>query len=37
MSIHDNETISKVYPDSNPMAPQEPETHRLNKLAEIEA
>ena len=35
MSIYDNETISKIYPDLNPMAPQEPETYRLKKT-EIE-
>ena len=36
MSIYDNET-SKIYPDSNPKAPQEPQTYRLKKLTEIEA
>ena len=36
MSIFDNET-SKIYPDLNPTAPQEPQRHRLNKLSEIEA
>ena len=35
MSIYDNE--SKIYPDSNPTAPQEPQTYRLKKLTEIEA
>ena len=35
MSIYDNET--KIYPDLNPMAPQEPQSYRLNKLSEIEA
>ena len=35
MSIYDNET-SKISPDPNPTAPQEPQTHRLNKLSEIE-
>ena len=37
MRIYDNETTSKVYPDLNPMTPQEPQTCRLKKLAEIEA
>ena len=36
MSIYDNET-SKIYPDLNPTAPQEPQTYRLKKLTEIEA
>ena len=36
MSIYDNET-SKIYPDSNPMTPQEPQTYRLQKLTEIKA
>ena len=35
MIIHDNET--KIYPDLNPTAPQEPQSYRLNKLSEIEA
>ena len=35
MSIYDNET--KIYPDLNPMAPQEPQTYRLKKLSKIEA
>ena len=35
MSIYDNET--KIYPDLNPTAPQEPQTYQLNKLSEIEA
>ena len=35
MSICDNET--KIYPDLNPTAPQEPQSYRLNKLSEIEA
>ena len=34
MSIYDNET--KIYPDLNPTAPQEPQLYRLNKLSEIE-
>ena len=37
MSIYDNETTSKIYPDLNPTAPQEPQTYRLKKLTEIEA
>ena len=35
MSIYDNDT--KIYPDLNPSAPQEPQTYRLKKLTEIEA
>ena len=35
MSIYDSET-SKIYPDLNPMAPQELQTYRINKLTEIE-
>ena len=35
MVVYDNET--KIYPDLNPRAPQEPQTYRLNKLFEIEA
>ena len=35
MSIYDNET--KIYPDLNPTAPQEPQIYRLNKLPKIEA
>ena len=35
MSIYDNDT--KIYPDLNPLAPQESQTHRLKKLTEIEA
>ena len=31
MSIYDNET-SKIYPDLNPTAPQEPQTYRLKKF-----
>ena len=34
MSIYDNE--KKIYPDLNPIAPQEPQLYRLNKLSEIE-
>ena len=34
MSIHDNET--NIYPDLNPIAPQEPQIYRLKKLTEIE-
>ena len=33
MSIYDNDT--KIYPDLNPRAPQEPQTYRLQKLTEI--
>ena len=36
MSIHDNETTSKIYPDLNPMVPQELKTYRLKKLTEIQ-
>ena len=36
MSIYDNETI-KIYPDLNPMTPQELQAYRLKKLTEIEA
>ena len=35
MSIYDNET--KIYPDLNPSAQQEPQTYRLQKLTENEA
>ena len=35
MSIYDNET--KIYPDLNPTAPQEPQTYWLKKLTEIKA
>ena len=35
MSIYNNET--KIYPDLNPIAPQKPQSYRLNKLSEIEA
>ena len=35
MSIYDNET-TKIYPDLNPTAPQEPQIYHLNKLSEIE-
>ena len=34
MSIYGNET--KIYPDLNPTAPQEPQTYHLNKLSKIE-
>ena len=34
MRIYDNET--KIYPELNPTAPQEPQLYRLNKLSEIE-
>ena len=35
MSVYVNET--KIYPDLNATAPQEPQTYRLNKLSETEA
>ena len=35
MSIYDNET--KIYPDLNPIAPQETQTYRMKKLTDIEA
>ena len=35
MSVYNNET--KIYPDLNPSAPQEPQAYRLRKLKEIEA
>ena len=35
MSIYDNET--KLYPDLNSTAPQEPQSYRFNKLSDIEA
>ena len=35
MTVYNNET--KIYPDLNPSAPQEPQAYRLNKLSEIEA
>ena len=34
MSIYDNET-SKIYPDVNPTAPQEPRAYRLKKIRHI--
>ena len=37
MSIYNNETTSKIYPDINRTAPQEPQTHRLKKLTKVEA
>ena len=33
MSIYNNDT--KIYPDLNPSAPQEPQSYRLNKLRHI--
>ena len=36
MSIYDNETTSKIYPDLNPTTLQEPQTYRLKKITEIE-
>ena len=35
MSVYENET--KIYPDLNTTAPQEPQAYCLNKLSEIEA
>ena len=35
MSIYDNET--KIYPDLNPTALEEPQTYRLKRLSEIKA
>ena len=35
MSVYENKT--KIYPDLNPAAPQEPQTYCLNKLSETEA
>ena len=35
MSIYDNE--SKIYPDLDSTAPQDPQAYHLNKLSEIEA
>ena len=35
MSVYDNET--KIYPDINSTAPQDPQSYHLNKLSEIEA
>ena len=35
MSIYDHE--SKIYPDLNPTAPQEPQAYRLKKVTEIKA
>ena len=37
MSICENETPTKIYPDFNPMATQEPKTYCFKKLTEIEA
>ena len=37
MSLFDNETTSKIYPDLNPTAPQEPQTNCLKELTKIEA
>ena len=34
MSIYDNDT--KIYPDLNSSAPQEPQIYQLQKLTEIE-
>ena len=35
MRIYNNET--KIYPDLNPTAPEEPQSYHLDKLSEIEA
>ena len=35
MSVYVNET--KIYPDLNPTAPQEPQSYRSNKLSKTEA
>ena len=35
MSIYDNDT--KIYPDLNPSAPEEPQAYLLKKLPETEA
>ena len=35
MSICGNK--SKIYPDLNPTAPEEPQAYRLKKLTELEA
>ena len=35
MNIYDNG--SKIYPDLNPTAPQEPQAYRLKKMTEVEA
>ena len=37
MSIYDNNETSKIYPDLNSTAPQEPQTYHLIKLTGIEA
>ena len=34
MGIHNNKT--KIYPDLNPVAPEDPQTYRLKRLTEIE-
>ena len=34
MNIYYNK--SKIYPELNPTAPQEPQSYRLNKLSEVE-
>ena len=36
MSLYNNETTSRIYPDLNPTAPLEQQTYRLKKLTEIE-
>ena len=35
MSIYNNKT--KIYPDLNPTAPQEPQTYHIKKLTETDA
>ena len=35
MNVYDNET--NIYQDLNPTALQKPQSHRLNKLSEIDA
>ena len=37
MSMHGNETTSKMDPDLNPTTLQEPQTYHLKKLTETEA
>ena len=32
MSIYDNETTRKIYPDLNHTAPQEPQTYHFKKI-----
>ena len=37
MNIYYNEITSKIYPELNPITPQEPQTYRLKKLTEVQA